>query len=309
MKKILSVLFLLVSINSLVCQSLEEILFSEKNPEKLIEILQIFYKKSDNPGEKLGVLLNLAYLEEILGNLDTAQKHYQEAAFLFVNQQSHTALLRSAFLLFELGEHASSLEQAKIVKELSKNLEEREIAELLIIRNLLAEEKREEADAIFNSMTKDLEKSRNLPLLYGLYDLAMYLKNEETAQKIISLLKNNFPNTLETDLMSHRIDPYPSFFHYFLNNPKKELEQITAPEQKNRIIYIQLGSFLDRENAEYRKIDADRAGFPVEIKEVLLNNRIYYRLLLPVEEENIQNMILQLKEKGFEGYPLYPAIQ
>jgi len=47
----------------------------------------------------------------------------------------------------------------------------------------------------------------------------------------------------------------------------------------------------------------------VEIKEVLLNNRIYYRLLLPVEEENIQNMILQLKEKGFEGYPLYPAIQ
>ena len=67
---------------------------------------------------------------------------------------------------------------------------------------------------------------------------------------------------------------------------------------------IQTGSFLVRENADYMLAELVRLDFPAQIREVTIQDKSYYRVLVGEfsPEEEIQRAIAQLKELGFEGF-------
>ena len=69
---------------------------------------------------------------------------------------------------------------------------------------------------------------------------------------------------------------------------------------------IQTGSFTVRENAVYAASDLRSEGFVAAIEEKVVNEVLYYRVLVPLESGDLPNRkIIELKEAGFEGYPIY----
>jgi cell division protein FtsN len=69
---------------------------------------------------------------------------------------------------------------------------------------------------------------------------------------------------------------------------------------------IQTGSFRDAENAAYMSRELEREGFTSVVVQADVGGRLYYRVLVPVAfGESEQELLLRLKEKGFEGNPVY----
>ena len=69
---------------------------------------------------------------------------------------------------------------------------------------------------------------------------------------------------------------------------------------------VQTGSFSVRENAEFAMADLVAAGFRVSIEERIVSGTSYYRVLIPeVASDNLDRVLLELREKGFEGFPIY----
>ena len=47
-------------------------------------------------------------------------------------------------------------------------------------------------------------------------------------------------------------------------------------------------------------------GFVAEIRERTIDGTVYYRVLIPdIDSDEVDEVILQLKEKGFEGFRIY----
>ncbi|MBN2510688.1 MAG: SPOR domain-containing protein [Spirochaetales bacterium] len=70
-------------------------------------------------------------------------------------------------------------------------------------------------------------------------------------------------------------------------------------------VLIQLGSFLERENAERHLSELADKGIEASIQEKT-NNGVHYHITVVPAGEDVQHTLLRLKEKGMEGFPLYP---
>jgi len=91
--------------------------------------------------------------------------------------------------------------------------------------------------------------------------------------------------------------------------PEKELQENTDdanPPELEKSTAIQTGSFRDAENARYMQRTLEEEGFTALVTQAQVGEAIYYRVLVPIPfGESEERIILQLKEKGFEGYPVY----
>ena len=91
--------------------------------------------------------------------------------------------------------------------------------------------------------------------------------------------------------------------------PEKELQENTDnanPPELEKSTAIQTGSFRDAENARYMQRTLEEEGFTALVTQARVGEAIYYRVLVPIPfGESEERIILQLKEKGFEGYPVY----
>ena len=68
---------------------------------------------------------------------------------------------------------------------------------------------------------------------------------------------------------------------------------------------VQVGSFRDRENAEYMARDVGNLGFTVSIRERERSGRLYHQVLVFPGEATAQNTVVRLKEHGFEGFLVF----
>jgi len=75
------------------------------------------------------------------------------------------------------------------------------------------------------------------------------------------------------------------------------------------VLGIQTGSFRDRENAEYMVIDIEELGFSATIREVQVENRLFYRVIVPApgtgSVSDAQELVVRLKERGVEGFLVF----
>ena len=77
------------------------------------------------------------------------------------------------------------------------------------------------------------------------------------------------------------------------------------PDGEYEEILIQLGSFRERENADEHLMHLRDNGVDAFIRQKNRNGETFY-ITLTKPGEDIQRSLLALKEKGFEGFPLYP---
>ena len=73
-------------------------------------------------------------------------------------------------------------------------------------------------------------------------------------------------------------------------------------------VMVQTGSFRVRENAEYMIADLQRAGFLAAVRQVSVKDQTYFRVLIQgsVSPEKAAEILLRLKDAGFEGYLVDP---
>jgi cell division septation protein DedD len=90
--------------------------------------------------------------------------------------------------------------------------------------------------------------------------------------------------------------------------PKVEQEG-ASPRAGGSQTYVQVGSFRDRENAQYMRSDMESMGFTAEVRSTELSESTYYQVLIPVEaeaeetgQEAVQRLVVELKERGYEGF-------
>ncbi len=83
-----------------------------------------------------------------------------------------------------------------------------------------------------------------------------------------------------------------------------EREKPPEPTPETRIVTaIQTGSFRDAENARYMARDLGTLGFTAIVQE---STQGFFRVLVPVSDQPaIQNIVVRLKERGYEGFLLF----
>jgi len=70
---------------------------------------------------------------------------------------------------------------------------------------------------------------------------------------------------------------------------------------------VQVGSFLDPENAHYMIRDLKASGFDAGIMEKRIGDTVYYRVVIgPAQTaEKAQAVLMKLKDASFEGVLLF----
>ena len=281
---------------------------------RIIDLAQI-------PRQKYVTLKKLASIEELTGQYKAAQAHYLAASFAIPEKKDFESLLRSALLLFELGEYGGAEAQARAIIETCKVDSIKTMASVLLSRVYYATDRKE----------RSLETAAEILLtdfagpatLLWIFQLAIYTEHIQLREKAISMLRENFPKSAEYGMAMGEIE-YAAAPSLFLGpkfaestdappvNHGAELniqeEAIQEDDTQPIFVSIQTGSFSIRENAEYAVKDLKESGFTAVISQRVVNNTLYYRVLIPeILYGDVDKMVLILKEKGFEGFPLYGA--
>lgn len=105
-----------------------------------------------------------------------------------------------------------------------------------------------------------------------------------------------------TDFRDGRLilDPDILLFYGVLpvtKGPEPEREPASVP------VFIQLGSFRDRENAENFQSDLRKAGYDTEVEIFEDTGKLLYRVIIPVLSQEDAGLLLdRIKKSGYDGF-------
>lgn len=311
-----------------------------ESPEQGMEVLSRFLPILSDADQRYTVLLKLAHVEESLGKLESAQTHYQAASSVRSGSWDYRAMFSSAMLLLELGNYSlAELQLARIRdKAVSEGLVQSatvQTARLAALRGDLRQAERIVSEIIAAHSGKLLSPRDH----YLLYTLCIRLDMHEEAGAVKQDLVKSYPRSPEAGMVQGLVDRAPSTEHAFgllrlpssaektespaagaapdagaagtsvestSDNQYSDDESAEASASKQKVRGIQAGSFRDAENAEYMAVELEKKGFETRIEEALISGTVYHRVVVPIPEEGAsQKIILELKEEGFEGYPIY----
>ena len=294
-------------------------------PDK-IELLAAVLEKAREPGDKHDLLVALAELQEITGDLLSAQKGYVNASFVVPGNKDFESLLSSARLLVEMGEYRDAEAQARGMVETAKDTKVTGAALVILSRIYAATEREQKAVETAIRSMEDPQNPPSVEMLYWAVELGRRVDNVPLESTALAVLETEYEGSLELALVSGDITAVPAVANLFsfgldassgdnTTRPGIDLEAVdeTDVETENidetpgpAFLDIQTGSFLVKENAEYALQDLETEGFQAIVRERLIGEKLYYRVVVPdVPAETVQNVLVQLKERGFEGYPLY----
>lgn len=258
-----------------------------------IDLLKKYLPATNDTVNQRLVLTHLGWYEELLGNISNAQDYYERAAYITASGTEYTLLLCSANLLQYLGEYGKSELQLLEILKNSKNKKIQGIAYLLLAKSYLLRDEIVKLDVIIRELQK-IDEPVNPQIAYFLENLG---KNDYLSREL-----SKSPEYL---ILSGKIKKLPDVENVFgfLNLKKHDSKEV---EQNIGDFYIQTGSFKDPDNAEYMSRDLEKLGFYTTIDEQTIQGTIYYKVLIKAASaEEVPNLILKLKDKGYEGYPIY----
>jgi tetratricopeptide (TPR) repeat protein len=270
-----------------------------------------------------------AILEELSGRIDTAQEAYQRAADLSLPERKPPLLLDSARLLFEQGFNQKAGETLSQIFLISQDVEVNGRAMLLRSYIYIEGQEYVEAQRVLRSIVENPGMVAAKPAAL----LALIYLNREKPEEYAAYqaaLKEEFPQSPEYDLAQEMLGKggdisLPFTPRRYLDSYVEEESEVSKneetaaaetlpvekPEEKAvsrteeaRKVYVQTGSFLDRENAEYMVLDLRKLGLRADIMVYKKDDKTYYRVVL-IDIENLeqaQKRLLELKNQGFEGF-------
>lgn len=321
-----------------------EVYSSEENPKEALRIMQKFLPVLEEDAHRHRLLLDMAGLEEQIGRLDQAQLHYQSAAFAAPGRRDYRALYNSVLLLIDQGDFSQALLQIRQILEKSTDPGLLMRARVQEARIYQLQDRTAEAEEAAGSLVAEKENLPS-DVLYNLWlfyrntaDPAQ--SDNKKAEELQRLLGEKFPDSPEYRMSLGEVGEFPTVetsmglrvpgaeVPFEETTPEIPVEREGKREGKNENIQeveidekknkkpsvpeleksraIQTGSFRDAENAAYMRRELEREGFTAMVVQANVGGRLYYRVLVPVAfGESEQEVLLKLKEKGFEGNPVY----
>jgi tetratricopeptide (TPR) repeat protein len=309
-------------------KALTEAYRSMNDPLKALDLMATFLPVLDGDAERHTLLLDMARLEEQTGRLQKAQLHYQSAVFTGQLTRDYRALFHSMLILIELGDYEYAMVQAQHIIGNSEDggLRRQATAQKARIQQLEGKqvEALQTAQQLYNE-----RKSLPADVLYSLWILYRSVPGESDyssyAVAVEAELSERFPDSPEYGLITRENSPALTVENALglrsvvTTNSEAEVPRdgldssgpqnstnAERPPELEKSTAIQTGSFRDAENARYMQRTLEEEGFTALVTQAKVGEAIYYRVLVPIpfggSEERI---ILELKEKGFEGYPVY----
>ena len=304
---------------------LERYLSLETDVSVVIEFLTRLLELKETKSHQVVIWQHKAILEELSGNIDSAQEAYQRASDLSPTEHKAPLLLDSARLLYEQGFNQEAGETLSQIFLISKDIEVNGRA--MLLRSYIYIESHEfvEAERVLRSIIENpgmisakpqalfamIYLSREKPEEYASYHAALKKEFPQSpeyalAQEMLGKGSDvSLPFTPKRYLLSFDEDDKKEKIATKETKPAEKLEEKAVPQTaEKREVYVQTGSFLDRENAEYMVLDLKKLGLRADIKLYKKADKTYYRVvLLDLETlEQAQQKLIELKSKGFEGF-------
>jgi len=262
-----------------------------------ILLLKNNIKYIKKPQEYRTALITLGKYQELNGDISSAQQSFEKGADIPTLKTDYTLLFNSAVLLLSLGEYDKS--KTQLLQVLSGNKKENIFYRTNILLAKIYLYKGE--SRLFKKAVKTIEmgKEKGIPLVdYFLFRI--------DPDSLPDKIQKESPENM---LRAGDISLLPTAENVF-NPLKKETTEIQKQQKvtvdTQQKFSIQTGSFLDPENAEYLKKDLQKLGFKAFVEKQTINGVIYYKVLIDaVNPGKVPEIILKLKDKGFEGYPIY----
>ena len=260
-------------------------------------------QRAEALGRQLGLLRLMGRFEEALA-LERAQA------------PAAPGLYAQAVLLYEQGER----EQAeKLLSALlqagGQSLEPETAARSHYLLAVIYTEtgRLAQAEACFRLLDERYAASSISPaVLLARRELERRRNNPAGAEEAAKELCRRFPASPECALASGtegrvRLSPTPARLL-----PALEQQPVPAPGPQETVsspgTLVQIGSFRDEENARCLVRDLKAKGFQARVVEALIREVRYYRVVAGSVQspEQAQDMLVRLKEAGFEGVLLLP---
>lgn len=274
-----------------------------------------------DPKREHEILVLLAGTCELLGDVFEAQGYYLDAAFARIGEKDLGSLLRSALLSLELGEYRNAEAQARVIHETGKDPLLTERARVVLSRIYYATDRSVAAFALLMD-GEEIRDDIGAEGLYWLSRMAQLSEDLDISEQAKLRLAEEYPDTLERSLVVGSAErlPTPSAILEAVatdtagSTPEPPVDsaaeaaeagQVSADEP-TALVAVQTGSFAVRENAEYAAKDLRSEGFAAEILPRVVESTTYYRVVVPdVPLDELPRTVLELKEAGFEGFPIY----
>ena len=252
-----------------------------------------------------------AHLYELQGNFEAGKKTLAALDDEALFGGPDPAAVDLARLEVELGEFASA--EARLERLTGRQVTRPTLREITTLRCRISLAK--EHRSSFDSCIETLERE-------GWQDLSLALRlqwaretgDDEEAERITAALKGEFPLMWESLTTTEgRVSRYPSpalLLSGGANLGEGEpavSEAVSTPgdEAASTPRGVQVGSFRDRENAEYMARDVGELGFDVSIRTREHRGGTFYQVLVSPGEATAQNTVVRLKEHGFEGFLVF----
>lgn len=262
--------------------------------------LQRFAEKNSHTLEGQKTYLELAKISILRRNYAIAIKNLQKI--------NHAELTEKHFWLaksyLEIKKFHRAIISAQNFITSSENNDQIEIAYFLIAESYIKQEMYKRALNTLETLRKSKYINNNIPFLHykmgNCYELMG--KNREALQRY-KKIKKDFPHTLISFLAEEKIDE--------IITQEKKLQEIIAEnalkKDENELkIYLQVGAFNSKENAEnYQKIISSY-GYQIDIFPKIKNNKKLFIVAVgPFNEENkLKKVSAELKQRNIESFIL-----
>ncbi len=284
---------------------------SELNGD-IVKISSILEKQIDfvqEHDDRKNLYKRLAQFFELSADLHKAQIYYQKAASISTEEIDYGMLLESAKILLLEGEFTLAESQLKelIVNSLDKSILTHGKLLFTILKILIS-------NGDIDYTLSPVEKPE---IIYLMYLIAKTNSETVVMDNLSEKLVNDFETSPEAGLIRKELSELPDIITSFTllyngnlndnNLYEKVTETLNSSEPDTILNYmIQTGSFSDPENAHYLSVDLSELGFEPIVEEQIINDRKYYKVLLYLStKDEMYQTLNMLKDKGFEGFPVY----
>ena len=252
-----------------------------------------------------------AVLLELGGDIETAVKWFMKSYESYPVLENIENLIDVAELNLRMGRYSEAEKIVEFIKEqdISETFSER--TDIIKSRCEFQMGNTDEAVSMTLELLEKAEKKSVELLLWGkeIFEAAGEIA---AAESIINDLEKNFPEVFEQLKPGGgwNIADIPEKIFGFSDNRNnsREIPDETADSEEilKTEVRIQTGSYRDPENALEQVKDLEEAGFDAEIKVVEINGSKYNRVMVVgINEANLEEENVRLKEAGFEGFPVY----
>lgn len=252
------------------------------------------------------ILFYLAFLQEMRGEITDAQQMFEFANMRSTKAADISTFFHSIRLLISMGEFGRAEAQTKAIITTAGDSVLRSRGKLFLSYINYLTGKLREGERLLTETHTGIEKMSAADV-YLFYTLSEKYGRTQFSATARELLSSKFGGSIEFAAAEDggTVVIGPSLHYFQLSAGTREEEK--PGMEDSGMVRIQTGIFAERENAETLVDALEKNGFFAETVQIDREGPPLYRVVSPsLPAESSQEYILRLKEKGFEGFLLFP---